>query len=182
MHSSDNFSNAKRPTTWNNIGWSWWWQFFKRKQQNDEDKWWWELFKWNNKGIGCSQHTCFYPPQFRQGSPWRRQRQASHSFKITHLIVFELHFFIPTRSQGPCRPGRPPQQHRQSLRKREGTAAAAFLWKFPTRISSPDPQRPGKGRRRCLPWDICQLLGVPEKFWFLNFQVHNYPYMAIMDQ
>ena len=26
---------------------------------------------------------------------------------------------------------------------------SCLLWKFPTRISSPDPRRPGKGRRRC---------------------------------
>ena len=141
------------------FGWSWWWQFLKRKQQNYEHKCLWQLFKWrwNNKGIGCAQHTCFYPPQFPQGSQWRRQRQASHSFKITHLIVFELHFYIPTNKttnkvdqadqvDSPSNTDRAFESAREQLRP---LSWCCFVWKFPTRISSPDPRRPGKGRRRC---------------------------------
>ena len=139
---------------------------------------------------GCAQHTCFYPPQFRQGSLWRRQRQASHSFKITHLIVFELHFYIPTNKttnkvDQADQLGGPPQQHRQSLRKREGTAAAAFLVLLRVEISHENfITGSSKARQGAAP----PSLETFANFWvsqknsdFWNFRFTN-PYVEIMDQ
>ena len=83
-------------------------------------------------------HTCFHPPQFRRGWFWRRHKKASRRSKFTPLIFFEWHFYIPSRPQSSRRSrpgGRPPQKHRRRLRKRDGTAAAAFLVPLAVEIS-----------------------------------------------
>ena len=126
---------------------------FKRKQQNDEDKWWWELFKWNNKGIGARSTLVFTHHSFDKGHrDGVKGRHPAVSKSLTwsssnYISLFQQdHKDHADQVDPPSNTDRAFESAREQLRP---LSWCCLVWKFPTRISSPDPRRPGKGRRRC---------------------------------
>ena len=196
-HDDDNFSNASNTTT--NI--------------NDVDN----FLNENEITRELDAHSTlvFTHHSFDKGHrDGVKRRHPSHSFKITHLIVFELHFYIPTRLQGPrTKPTRStPTATQTEPSKARGNSCGRFpgpacCGNFPREFHHRILEGPARGGAAVsletfanyrvsqknsdfwtfrytiihiwqlwtnnVPRDICQLRGVPEKFWFLKFQVHK---------
>ena len=155
---------------------------FKRKQQNDEDKWRWELFKWNNKG--CT--LVFTHHSFDKGhcdGVKGRHPTASKSptwSSSNYISLFQQDYKVKGPRTKPTWWTPPATQTEPS--KARGNSCG----RFPVEISHENfitgSSKARQGAAPLSPLRHLPTMGVPEKFWFLNFQVHNYPYMAIMDQ
>ena len=165
-HVDDSFSNASNKTT---------------KINDDEN--------FSNKIIrGEDEHSTlvFTHHSFDKGHrDGVKGRHPNRSFKITHLIVFELHLSIFQQDykvdQGPSRPGRPPSNTDRAFESAREQLRPLSCGNFPREFHHRILEGPARGGA-AVSLETFANYGVSQKnsdFWAFRY---TNPYMAIMDQ